>query len=99
MKSGGRNYFVTAFAVVFHLAVIVGIFHASWTHVPSVDAASVNLVGSMQQPRAVQTISFKAAPASASDSKEHPGLAGSACLCAEDKPLGHQRWPVIREWK
>ncbi len=45
MKFGGRTYFVGTFAVVFHLAVIVGIFYAAWTSAPSVNAPSVNLDG------------------------------------------------------
>src|SRR5215216_849522 len=42
MAFGGRDYFVAAFAVVFHLAVTAAIFHAAWTSVPSVNAPSVN---------------------------------------------------------
>jgi hypothetical protein len=70
MGFGARNYFLLGFAVVFHLAAITGIFYAFWPYVPSSDAPSVNLAGSLQ-PRIVRTITI-ASPAlpSGSDIKD-----------------------------
>jgi hypothetical protein len=61
MTFGGRTYFVGTFAVVFHLAVIVGIFYASWTSAPSVNAPGVKLDGPTQ-PIAVRTTIIKTSP-------------------------------------
>jgi hypothetical protein len=97
MTFGGRTYFVGTFAVVFHLAVIAGIFYVSWTGAPSVNAPSVNVVGSMQQPRAVRTITISPSPASGSDRKDGPGLFGGSLQQEEDEPRDHRRLPILRE--
>lgn len=98
MKLRGRNYFLDALAIVFHLAVAVGIFHASWTYVPSVSAPNENLVGSMEpiQPVAVRTIAIgKAGPPLPSG----PGLMNDEPGPGIElvPPIGHRRWPVIRK--
>jgi hypothetical protein len=92
MTFGGRTYFVGTFAVVFHLAVLAGIIHASWRLAPSVD-----VVGSMQQPRAVRTITISPSPASGTDRKDRPGLFGGSLQQEEEEPRDHRRLPILRE--
>jgi hypothetical protein len=92
MTFGGRTYFVGTFAVVFHLAVLAGIIHASWSVAPSMD-----VVGSMQQPRAVRTITISPSPASGTDRKDRPDLFGGSLQQEEEEPRDHRRLPILRE--
>lgn len=86
----GRNHFLLAFAVVFHLAVIAGIFHAFWSYLPSVGAPDVNLEGSVHRPRIVRTIAISPALPSGSDIKNNRIVPGDPVLTEDE--FGNFGW-------
>jgi hypothetical protein len=81
----GRNHFLLAFAVVFCLAVIAGIIHASWRQAPSVD-----VVGSVHRPRIVRTIAISPALPSGSDIKNNRIVPGDPVLTEDE--FGNFGW-------